>query len=75
MTTKEFEEKLEKLNIKKADFVEIAKVKKGTIYNWGTSRIIKGEKETIAIPDWVEPFLDYYEKARKYEDILRLLER
>ena len=73
MTTKEFDEKLEKLNMKKGDFVEVSHTNKGTVYNWGTSRIIKGEKETIAIPDWVEPFLDYYEKARKYEEILRLL--
>jgi len=75
MTSEEFEAKLLQLNLKKSDFVELAKVKKGTVYNWGTSRIIKEHKEIIAVPEWVEPFLNHYEKSRKYDEILRLLER
>ena len=73
MTQEEFDTRLEKLGLKKSDFIEIADQKKGTVYNWGTSRVIAGKKEVIAIPDWVAPFLDFYEKARKYEQIKKLL--
>jgi hypothetical protein len=73
LTQEEFDIRLEKLALKKSDFIEIANQKKGTVYNWGTSRVIGGIKEVIAIPDWVAPFLDFYEKARKYEQIKKLL--
>ena len=73
MTQEEFDTRLEKLGLKKSDFIEIANQKKGTVYNWGTSRVIGGKKEVIAIPDWVAPFLDFYDKARKYEQIKKLL--
>lgn len=73
MTIQEFDEKLEHLNLKKTDFVRISNQKKGSVYNWGTTRVIKNAKQTIQIPDWVEPFLDNYEKALKYDQLRKLL--
>lgn len=74
MTPEEFEKKLEELELKKADFAALSNMKKGTVHNWGTSRILNGEKQTIVIPPWVEPFLEYYEKGKKFEQLRELLQ-
>lgn len=73
MTIKEFDARLQELHLKKTDFMKITCLNKGTVYNWGTSRIIDGKKKTIPIPNWVKPFLEYYEKSKKYDEIRQLL--
>ena len=73
MTIEEFDAKLKQLNIKKAEFATIINMNKGSVYNWGTTRIIKNEKQMIQIPDWVEAFFEHYEKSLKYDQIKKLL--
>lgn len=55
--------KLKQLNINKKEFAFICKVPYSTINNWGT--IVNNKP--LSIPQWVEPFLYYYEKALKLD--------
>lgn len=66
MTKEEFITRLKELEISKQDFSEICRVSYSTINNWGVMR----EGKPLTIPNWVEPFLDYYEKAKKLEYVM-----
>jgi len=60
-------EKLNKLlklaSLNKKEFAKIANIAYPTVAGWGASR--KGK--VLAIPNWVEPFIYYYLKAKKLE--------
>lgn len=66
MTNIEFENKLDVLNFTKKDFVAVVGMPYQTLMNW---------KQKNAVPYWVEPFLKSYEKSRKFDEILEMLER
>ena len=66
MTKEQFILRLKELEISKQDFSEICRVSYSTINNWGVMR----EGKPLVIPNWVEPFLDYYEKAKKLEYVM-----
>jgi len=61
-----FQNRLKELGINKQDFSDISKVPYSTVTNWGVMR----EGKPMIIPNWVEPFLDYYEKAQKLEYVM-----
>lgn len=62
-----FLERLKELDMCKQDFSEISKVPYSTVTNWGVLR----DGKPMPIPNWVEPFLNYYEKAQKLEYVMR----
>lgn len=66
MTKEEFIARLKELEISKQDFSQICSVPYSTINNWGIMR----EGKPLVIPNWVEPFLNYYEKAEKLEYVM-----
>ena len=61
-----FQNRLKELGINKQDFSDISKVPYSTVTNWGVMR----DGKPMIIPNWVEPFLDYYEKAQKLEYVM-----
>lgn len=61
-----FQNRLKELGINKQDFSDISKVPYSTVTNWGVMR----DGKPMIIPNWVEPFLDYYEKAKKLEYVM-----
>lgn len=63
MTKEEFIKRLKELNISQKEFSLIAKIPYSTINNWGFTK----DNKTIPVPSWVEPFLSYYEKAKKFD--------
>lgn len=66
MDKSKFQERLKQLHLGKQDFSEISKVPYSTVTNWGVLR----DGKPMIIPNWVEPFLDYYEKAQKLEYVM-----
>lgn len=60
-------EKLMKLlkmaGLNKKEFAQIAKIAYPTVTAWGASR--KGK--VLEIPNWVEPFIYYYIRAKQLE--------
>lgn len=65
MTRLEFDKKIKTLNLSRKDFANLARVSyTGVSTNW------KDDKE---IPAWVEPFLFYYEKSLKLDELLKIL--
>ena len=67
MTKEEFNARLKELNISIKDFSIIADIPYSTINNWG----FKKNKKTIPIPKWITPFLEHYEKSRKYDYLMK----
>ncbi len=65
MTREEFIDKLKTLNLSKKDFSDITTVPYSTVNNWGT---VKNNKK-LAVPCWVEPFLNHYIKSQKFDYI------
>lgn len=63
MTKEDFNNRLKDLGLSLKDFSKISNISYSTINNWGYT--VKGK--TIAIPLWVEPFLEHYEKSLKYD--------
>ena len=61
-----FLSRLKELKLNKQEFSELSKVPYSTVTNWG---VMRGDKPMI-IPNWVEPFLNYYEKAKKLEYVM-----
>lgn len=61
-----FQNRLKELGINKQVFSELSKVPYSTVTNWG---VMRGDRPMI-IPNWVEPFLNYYEKAKKLEYVM-----
>ena len=45
------------------DFSQIADIPYSTINNWGFTK----DEKTIPVPNWVNPFLEHYEKSKKYD--------
>lgn len=66
MEREQFLERLKVLNINKMDFAEISQVPYATVNNWGIMR--NGKPQVV--PAWVEPFLNYYEKAQKLDFVM-----
>ena len=54
---------LKMAGLTKKEFAQIAKIAYPTVAGWGASR--KGK--VLEIPNWVEPFIHYYLKAKKLE--------
>ncbi len=63
MEKQKFINLLDLAHINKKEFAKIANIPYGTVNNWGLKR--KGK--ILAIPNWVEPFIYYYLKAKKLE--------
>jgi len=66
MTKELFLERIKELGLNKKEFAVISKVPYSTINNWGTMV----NNKPLVIPVWVEPFLDYYEKATKLDYVM-----
>ena len=66
MEKEQFQARLKELELGKQEFSEISKVPYSTVTNWGVLR----DGKPMPIPHWVEPFLDYYEKAQKLEYVM-----
>lgn len=66
MTKEEFNTRLKELNISIKDFSIIADIPYSTINNWGFTK----DDKTIPVPKWVTPFLEHYEKSRKYDYLI-----
>ena len=65
MNRDEFNRKLKNLGLKKKEFAEIAGISYHTVLSWGRD----GDK--VKVPGWVEKFLIYYEKARRFDAITK----
>jgi len=59
-------ERLKRLNLNKKEFSNICKVPYSTLNSWGA--LANGK--VLPVPAWVEPFLDYYEKAQKLDYVM-----
>lgn len=66
MTKEEFNSKLKELNLSIKDFSQIADIPYSTINNWGFTK----DEKTIPVPKWVVPFLEHYEKSKKYDYLM-----
>ena len=71
MTKEEFNARLKELNISIKDFSIIADIPYSTINNWGFTK----DEKTIPIPKWITPFLEHYEKSRKYDYLMKELSK
>jgi len=67
MNKDRFQERLTSLGLSKRQFSEISHISYATVTKWGVLR----DGIPMSIPHWVEPFLEYYEKAQKFEMIRR----
>jgi len=67
MTKEEFNARLKELGITQRDFSSIADIPYSTINNWG----FKVNEKVIPVPRWVSPFLEHFEKSRKYDYLLK----
>ena len=71
MTKEEFNARLKELNISIKDFSIIADIPYSTINNWG----FKTNDKIIPVPKWVTPFLEHYEKSKKYDYLMKELSK
>ena len=67
MTKEKFNARLKELNISIKEFSIIADVPYSTINNWG----FKANEKIIPVPKWVTPFLEHYEKSKKYDYLVK----
>ena len=67
MTKEKFNARLKELNISIKEFSIIADVPYSTINNWG----FKTNDKIIPVPKWVTPFLEHYEKSKKYDYLVK----
>ena len=63
MNKEMFLKRLHELDLNKQEFSQISNVSYSTVTNWGVLR----DGKPMIIPNWVEPFLNYYEKAKKFD--------
>ena len=63
MTKEEFSNKSKKLKLSLKEFSFISNIPYSTVTGWGCM----ANKKILPIPPWVEPFLEYYEKALKLD--------
>ncbi len=66
MNKEDFINRLKELNISKKEFSEMTDIPYSTINNWGTSR---SDNKILPVASWVESYLNYYEKAKKFDYI------
>ena len=71
MSREEFVARLKELNISIKDFSIIADIPYSTINNWG----FKTHNKRIPVPKWITPFLEHYEKSRKYDYLMKELSK
>lgn len=67
MTKENFTEILKNLGVSKKEFAEICKISYMTVNNWND--------DNRPIPDWVEPFLFYYEKGKTLDELLAIIKK
>ena len=67
MTREAFIVRLKELNLSIKDFSKISDVSYSTINNWGA----KANDKIIPVPKWVTPFLEHYEKSKKYDYLVK----
>jgi len=67
MTKEDFSKRLKELNLSIKDFSNISDVSYSTINNWGA----KANDKIIPVPKWVKPFLEHYEKSKKYDYLVK----
>ena len=60
MTNADFENKLKALSLTKRDFSNLTKLNYVSVAGW---------KQKGKTPEWVESYLEFYDKARKYDEI------
>lgn len=60
----EFEKLLKQANLTKKEFASIAGMNYNSVVNWGT-------KNSYAA--WVEPFLNFYIKAKRYDELIKVV--
>ena len=60
MTNTDFENKLKALKLTKRDFSELCGAEYTGIAKW---------KQKGKTPNWVKSYLEFYDKARKYDEI------
>ena len=65
MTKEEFCKRLKDINLTQKEFSEITHVPYSTLNNWGF--------HDIQVPKWVGPFIEHYEKAKKYDAIKKMI--
>ncbi|MCV3428227.1 XRE family transcriptional regulator [Campylobacter sp. IFREMER_LSEM_CL1904] len=64
MEVGEFEKLLKQAGLTKREFAKLTNMNYNSVVNWGT-------KNTYA--KWVEPFLNYYIKAKKFDELTQAL--
>ena len=77
MEKERFMQLLQKAGLNKKEFAKIANISYGTVNNWGQKK--NANKKITPIPNWVEPFMHYYFKAKELdyvtEEICRKLQK
>jgi hypothetical protein len=63
LTKNEFSQRLKDLDLNNKEFSFISNIPYSTVTGWGCI----ANKKILPIPSWVEPFLNYYEKALKLD--------
>lgn len=66
MILSDFKELLKNAGLNKKEFAELTNMSYATVNGWG----MEGRAE---VPEWVEPFIDNYLKAKKLEAIEKIL--
>lgn len=64
MENREFKVLLKEAKLNKKQLSEIVELAHGTVVNWGTSQ---------NIPHWVKSWLENYIKAKKYDELMQML--
>lgn len=67
MKLSNFKELLKSADLNKKEFAELVRISYGTVNAWG----VEGRAE---VPDWVEPFINNYLKAKKLDEIEKILQ-
>ena len=65
MTKEEFSSRLKQLKLSIKEFSGITNIPYSTVTGWGCL----ANNKILPIPVWVEPFLEHYEKSKKFDYI------
>ncbi|MDX4069850.1 MULTISPECIES: hypothetical protein [Arcobacteraceae] len=72
MTKIEFTKKLKNVGLNKSKFAKLSGENYYTVLGWGrTYKKEKKEKKVLKVPIWIDSWLENYEKAQKYENIVK----
>ena len=63
MKKEDFLQLLENMGMSRKEFAELANIPASTVANWG----VKRSGKILEIPNWVLPFMHYYDKAQKLD--------